>query len=273
LSEDGSGQALRATRQLQLDVESFESPEARLAAQRVNAIDWYHALDLPHGISTPGRADHRAQVDLYGLPEDLRGVRALDVATFDGFWAFEMERRGAEVMAIDIGSWLEADIPLPQLGEVQREGKDKTTGAGFHLAHELLESRVERRVLSVYDLSPAVAGTFDLVMMSDLLLHLRDPQRALENIRAVTRDDGLAIVAEPYHPDLEKFGNTALTQFIGFDQLVWSIPSSYALKAMLGVAGFQRVEEVARLRLDYDHPFPVEKIVLRAQPIDPDEAR
>jgi len=33
---------------------------------------------------------------------DLRGARCLDIGTADGFWAFEMERRGAaDVLATD----------------------------------------------------------------------------------------------------------------------------------------------------------------------------
>ena len=39
--------------------------------------------------------DLRDYVDHYGLPERMDGMRALDVGTWDGFWAFEMERRGA----------------------------------------------------------------------------------------------------------------------------------------------------------------------------------
>src|SRR5262245_18806240 len=53
-------------------------------------IDWYHTIDLGNGVVTPGFLDHRAQVQLYGLPESLKGMRCLDAATCDGFWAFEM---------------------------------------------------------------------------------------------------------------------------------------------------------------------------------------
>ena len=46
--------------------------------------------------------DLRPFVDRYGLPESLEGMRCLDVGTWDGFWAFEMERRGGEVVGIDL---------------------------------------------------------------------------------------------------------------------------------------------------------------------------
>src|SRR5581483_8028191 len=68
-------------------------------------------------------------------------------------------------------------------------------GAGFRLAAEALGSRVERKVLSVYDLSPAEVGRFDFIVCGSLLLHLRDPIRALEAVRSVCA--GLFLTSEP----------------------------------------------------------------------------
>ena len=55
------------------------------------------------------------------LPESLAGVRALDIGTFDGFWAFEMERRGAEVVAIDIERVGQAQLPPSNRSRLERE--------------------------------------------------------------------------------------------------------------------------------------------------------
>src|SRR3954453_11189468 len=66
-------------------------------------LEWYHTIELEPGVVTPGWFDTRSVVPLLPFPESLEGKRCLDVATFDGFWAFEMERRGAsEVHAIDL---------------------------------------------------------------------------------------------------------------------------------------------------------------------------
>ncbi len=237
-------------------------PQRHHLAQRIAEIDWYHVIDLPGGLSTPGRVDHRSQVGLYGLPQDMRGMRALDVATFDGFWAFEMERRGAAVVAVDIGRWSQADLPSRALERLAPE-EDGPTGAGFRLAKELLGSRVERYEASVYDLSPDSIGTFDLVLVSDLLLHLRDPQRALERLYLLTRPGGVIVLAEPYNRALERCKEMALVQYLAFSHFIWWLPSSLALKLMLQVAGFHPVEEVSRFRLNYRHPYPVRKVVLR----------
>ncbi len=244
-----------------------DTPAARAIVERINGVEWYHSIELPHGVVTPGFADHRDQVDRYGLPADMRGMRALDVATYDGFWAFEMERRGAEVTAIDIASWAEFDIPRYLRGEAERAGAaEKITGQGFRLAHELLGSRVERRILSVYELAPEKVGTFDVVFLSDLLLHLRDPQRALENVASVTREGGFAIVADVYSPALDAVEDKNLTEFVAFGNYVWWLPSVRTLRTMMRLAGFARTDELARFCLSSTSLTPIHKVVLKGYP-------
>src|SRR6266542_4227201 len=72
---------------------------------------WYHTLELAPGLVTPGWFDLRPIVQLMPWP-DVRGKRCLDVGTYDGFLAFEMERRGAaEVLAVDIDDHSKWDWP------------------------------------------------------------------------------------------------------------------------------------------------------------------
>lgn len=241
----------------------YTTPEARAIAERIEGIEWYHTIELPHGVVTPGFADHRDQLPYYKLPDDLSGKRALDVATYDGFWAFELERRGAEVMAIDIESWSKFDIPRHMLEEYRRSGgEDKQTGRGFRIAHELLGSSVKREILSVYELSPEKVGTFDVVFLSDLLLHLRDPQKALEGVHAVLRPGGFAIIADVYNPELEGIKDITVSEYAGFGEYVWWRPSVNTLKSMMRVAGFERVDEISRMTLAAVSEQPIHKVVL-----------
>jgi tRNA (mo5U34)-methyltransferase len=64
---------------------------------------WFHtfALNAEHGLYTPGVArDHRYRIPI--LPASFEGQRVLDVGTFDGFYAYLAEHRGARrVLAVD----------------------------------------------------------------------------------------------------------------------------------------------------------------------------
>ena len=110
---------------------SFERDEL---AREVASNTWYHTIDLGEGIVTPGMFDHRPAVDRYLLPDDLSGMRCLDVGTMDGFWAFEMERRGAaEVLATDVVGVDDLDWPprwRVQVEPVLDETKQDRFGSG-----------------------------------------------------------------------------------------------------------------------------------------------
>src|SRR4051794_38772814 len=102
-----------------------DASDVRDAAREVAERDWYHTQELAPGVETPGMFDLRPYVDRYGIPPDLTGKRVLDVGTFEGFWAFELERRGAEVTAIDVDRVQQLDWPVglrPQLDDAHGEG-------------------------------------------------------------------------------------------------------------------------------------------------------
>lgn len=153
---------------------------------------WYHTLELPGGVLTPGQIDLR-RVARRVLPDDLTGRRALDVGTFDGFWAFELERRGAEVVAIDIERVGDAQLAPNNQADVESEARqfEVEIGAGFRIASELLQSRVTHVTCSVLELTPeAIGGKVDLAFIGALLIHLRDPVLALERIFGSLVPDG-----------------------------------------------------------------------------------
>lgn len=231
--------------------------------KKISNLRWYHTIDLGHGVCTPGFIDNRSTVHLFGLPQDMTGMRCLDIGTYDGFWAFEMERRGAaEVIGIDVDSPADHDLPR-RLKQQAIEEDEKLRrnwdadlasvglqfpGEGFRVAKETLGSKARREVLNVYDLSPEKLGMFDVVLISQLLLRLRDPQTVIENMFSVTK--GFALVAEGYDAELEALNRSA-SEFIGTTSLgVWWSHSIKSMKKMMEVAGFDPVEEVSRFRAE-----------------------
>jgi tRNA (mo5U34)-methyltransferase len=207
-------------------------------AQRATEYGWYHTIDLGGGIVTMGMFDHRPVVDHYLIPDDLTGMRCLDVGTMDGFWAFEMERRGGgEVIAADVAAVDELDWPARWRPRVKTT-LDETKKARFDLAHEALGSRVQRIERSVYDLDRDL-GEFDLIFCGDLLIHLKDPITALQRMRTVCR--GSTIVCNP----VKRFRfarRRALVEFDGIDEFQWWLLSEASLERMMLAAGFGRVQ-------------------------------
>jgi tRNA (mo5U34)-methyltransferase len=220
--------------------------------KRVNSTTWYHTIELPNGVTTPGQFDHRELLPRYGLPHSLAGKRALDVATFNGYWAFEMEKRGADVTAIDLDDPREWDYPNAVRPHLTFSSKDDI-GAGYRIAHEALDSSVKRVMCSVYNLSPEAVGTFDFVHCGDLLLHLREPLRALEAIRSVTTGELLLSEGIDAHAPRGQYGPT--TQYMGgWDDLLWWVPSLDTLAQMVIDAGFRsvRVNSVFNIAKTYE---------------------
>lgn len=246
----------------------FRNGEPAVDGIQLEEIDWYHTIDLGDGVVTPGFVDHRQQLELYGMPDSLAGKRCLDVATFDGFWAFEMEKRGAaEVVGIDIYSLADADHPINWHDDYYKYRSGEIKGHGFAYAKRTLGSRVQREVLSVYELSPERVGKFDFVFMSDLLLHLRDPLRALEALYSVTR--GEAIIADAIDPDLEASGiENSMRFLLGLDDYSgcfwWNFTSS-ALEVMIQVARFQDVQTISRFDLTTRDGEIIPKVVFKAR--------
>jgi tRNA (mo5U34)-methyltransferase len=154
-------------------------------------------MRLPGGIVTPGIVNTVDELPRVPLPDSLAGKRCLDVGTADGFWAFEMERRGAgEVVAIDVRDPAQLDWPgVPRSEARMREigGAELVKHRGFEIAHRALHSSVQLCELSVYQLSPDEVGEFDFVFIGSLLLHLRDPVGALAAIRGVLRGELLSV--------------------------------------------------------------------------------
>jgi tRNA (mo5U34)-methyltransferase len=194
---------------------------------RVEAIRWYHTIDLGGGIVTRGVDDSKLRLARVQLPESLAGKSVLDIGAWDGFFSFECERRGAaRVVAADHFSW---------------HGTGWGTKAGFTLARQALGSRVEDLDIDVMDLTPERVGSFDLVLFLGVLYHLRHPFLALERVASVTRGQ---LILETV-VDLVGFRRPAMAFYPGRelnnDPTNWWGPNVPAVRGMLESLGFNQV--------------------------------
>ncbi|MHB8659181.1 MAG: class I SAM-dependent methyltransferase [Solirubrobacteraceae bacterium] len=211
--------------------------DARGLERQVQRLWWYHTIELPEGIVSPGMFDHRLLVPRYGIPDSLAGRRCLDIACADGFWAFEFERRGGEVVAIDVGMRSEWDWPPGAIVSERPTSVDT-----FELAKTALGSRAVRVTHNIYDLHSDQLGTFDLVHAADVLLHLERPLEALRRFRSMVAADGHALIADAILPEL---GDGPDLRYYGGHDLLWFIPSLSCLVQMTYDAGFGDVEVVS----------------------------
>lgn len=212
--------------------------------RRVEELQWYHTFELAPGVVTPGWFDTRKVVEKVPIPKDLSGMRCLDVGTFDGFWAFLMEERGAEeVVAVDVPDPRAWDWPANSPAEAFEEIARRRPGAGFGLVSEVRGSKVRREECNIYALDPERIGTFDLVYLGSLLVHLRDPVGALMRVRQVCTGTLVVVDAADLRTSLSRVPRATLD---GRGRPWWWIPNLAALIRMVEAAGFRIDRPVTR---------------------------
>ncbi len=215
--------------------------------RQVASLIWYHSIDLGQGVVTPGIYDHQPYLEKYGIPADLQGRTALDVGAASGFFSFELERRGAQVTATELPTWMAHDFGPRYAPDLDPAQAHTYLHDPFLFAQRALGSRVSRRLTDVYTINAADFGTFDLVFCGSVLLHLTDPIRALWRLQSVTR--GLAIICttiDPHGPP------DPVARFTGHERGdTWWLPNRAALEGMVASAGFAGWAWHSDFRLDY----------------------
>jgi tRNA (mo5U34)-methyltransferase len=190
---------------------------------------WYHSFEFPDGTFIEGvqsAAQLKERWARFPLPSDLTGKRVLDVGAWDGWFSFEAERRGANVVAVDV-------VEIPNLLS----------------AREKLGSQIEYRVTNLYKIPALGIGSFDYVFFLGVLYHVKHPLLALEVVCALATDIAIvesAVIDGPEYlagvreeiPTLEFFETDELGGH--FDN--WFGPSVSCLMAMCRAVGFARVE-------------------------------
>jgi tRNA (mo5U34)-methyltransferase len=203
---------------------------------------WFHNLHLPDGSQTsPGHPFgdfpmFKWQRLADALPKDLEGWSVLDIGCNGGFYSFEMARRGAQVVGVDVE-------PL-----YLRQARWAARQFGLERQVEFIEG-------DVYSLLRS-GRRYDLVWFTGVFYHLRYPTLALDLVRqATTRLMVFQSMTMPGAPDgpiptdlslerrdemlSEHWPKMAFVEHrVERDDSNWWVPNAACVEAMLKSAGF-----------------------------------
>ena len=222
------------------------NPQSEVTADelrsKVFSRPWFHRIDLGNGTVTPGVDDSPSKLKLMHIPDDLTGKSLLDIGAYDGFFSFEAERRGASrVLATDQYCW---------------QSTGMGDGEGFKIAHKALASRVEAKLITVEDISPATVGMFDVVLFLGVLYHAPDPLRYLRVARSVCKE---MLILET-HLDALDYTRPAMVFYPG--ATLNNDPSNFWGPNPSCVA--EMLKEVGFSRLTFFPPWHASRVVVHA---------
>ena len=227
---------------------------------------WFHSINIGDDLCTKGQKSKEAlkkELDTISFP-DLNNKTVLDIGTYDGFYAFESERRGAKrVVALDKVVWeYKTTFSDKYYEDIKTNGivpeppyrsewlkwdymPDELPGKKrFDIAHEALNSKVETVVQDLMLTTPEEIGTFDIVLFLGVLYHLTDPFGGLMRVASLTNDRAIIETEAIFLPGFE---HMALCEFFESDELNndysnWWAPNLKCLISFCRAAGFKSVE-------------------------------
>jgi len=168
----------------------------------VDAIPYfYHRIELPHGIVTPGWAPINPAA--YRIPEDLTGKTVLDVGAWDGYWTFEAIKRGAyTVTSVDdfsdtvgavtnadrSGMWETLELCAKSMGFIKHRERPLTYKRQSQSSADILIHCMNADIQD--DRDCACLGRADVAFLFGVLYHLKNPMQSLENVREILHKNG-----------------------------------------------------------------------------------
>jgi O-methyltransferase len=170
---------------------------------RIDDCAFYHVMDLPGVGRVGGHWDLRGRVDEYLGNVGLSGKRVLEIGPASGFLTVEMEKRGADVVAVEVTDDHEWDyVPYPpavlDANKRERRAGMRQLKNAFWFTHRAHGSRARLYYGDATNL-PAALGPFDVAVMAAVLLHTRHP---LSIVESCARLADMLVITENFHAGL-----------------------------------------------------------------------
>jgi tRNA (mo5U34)-methyltransferase len=149
---------------------------------------WYHKFEISPGLWTPGVYDPAGTLLELHLPEDLKGMRILEIGPADGYFTKELSSRGAKVVAVDYAA----------------KGH-----YGFALMEQLSGRQYDFRQCNIFDIDARSLGEFDLIICLGVLYHLPDPVRGIWKLSGIPTKQ---FILETFVSN--KFGDACIAEYL-----------------------------------------------------------
>lgn len=252
---------------------------------------WYHKIDLGNGVVTPGKDYDPLWNNIRKVRQtmDYKNKRVLDIASFDGLWAFEAEQLGAKnVVATDcfyrtFGNFLFCKEIL---------GSQCTPY--YNISPYNLFDRLDVYFGENYDEERPYERMFDIVQHLGLFYHLRDPFLSLSQARSCLKPGGTLLIETNVITDSEEsymmYNGIPFTHRLSENYSVWWAPTVNCLKEMLKATLFEpdeasiSIEDFGLPLLGTRHIIPqrthsgapepahaIGRLCLKAKAVDPKE--
>jgi len=222
-------------------------------------------MEIPgHGVTT-GDWDLRKGMQEYLGGVSYAGQRVLEIGPASGQVTVELERQGAEVVAVEVTDdpgWDFVPYPRSVLQPALAPRRDimRRLKNSFWFVHKAFGSSAKMYYGDVYNL-PATLGYFDTSVMLSVLLHTRNPLRILEQCAARSQT---VVITDMFYPELE---NQAVSRLMPTAQNkqwdTWWHFSTKFFTQFLEVMGFSRFTITHHTQPWRDKTYPFFTIVAK----------
>ena len=205
---------------------------------------WYHRIELGNGVITPGFHYEPMWDNIRKVRDkiDYKGKTILDIASFDGLWAFEAEKLGAKtVVATDCLYRTFRNFMFC------KEALNSKCIPYYNVSPYNLYERLDVFFQENYDSEKPYDRMFDIVQHLGLLYHLRDPFLSLSQARSCLKNGGMLLIETNVVLNSEEsfllYNGIPFTYRASKNHTVWWVPTVNCLKEMLMATLFEPIED------------------------------
>lgn len=210
---------------------------------KLEDCNWYHDFEFIRGNENiKPHFNLEPIIDNFLLPDDMTGKTFLDIGTGNGFFTFEMEKRGADVVSFDLAVDKKPDgIPYYNVPDRTGHNKEfmKRFQKGYWYSHKYFNSKA-RAVYGNVMYMPEWLGKYDVTLLGSILQHLRDPLGAIIQADKHTRNS--LIICEAFYKSEEPVMRfQAMPDVPNPQYWTWWLISPTVIVSMLKTLGYKEI--------------------------------